>query len=67
MLNQGPLITDGRNSSKWIWPTVGLPKPKIGQKDLFNLAPACIVDGDFWVPNEIDICFFFDFVKPLKI
>ena len=25
-----------------------------GQKGLFNLAQACIVDGDFWVPNEID-------------
>ena len=24
------------------------------QKGLFNLTPACIVDGDFWVPNEID-------------
>ena len=24
------------------------------QKGLFNLAQACIVDGDFWVPNEID-------------
>ena len=23
-------------------------------KGLFNLAQACIVDGDFWVPNEID-------------
>ena len=24
------------------------------RKGLFNLAQACIVDGDFWVPNEID-------------
>jgi hypothetical protein len=24
------------------------------QKGLFNLAPACIVDGDFCLPNEID-------------
>ena len=23
-------------------------------KGLFNLTQACIVDGDFWVPNEID-------------
>ena len=29
-------------------------KEKILQKGLFNLAQACIVDGDFWVPNEID-------------
>jgi hypothetical protein len=24
------------------------------QKGLFNYYPDCIVDGDFWVPNEID-------------
>ena len=24
------------------------------RKGLFNLTQACIVDGDFWVPNEID-------------
>ena len=30
----------------------GCPVPR--QKGLFNLAPACIVDGDFCLPNEID-------------
>ena len=26
----------------------------LDQKGLFNLAPSCIVDGDFCLPNEID-------------
>ena len=31
-----------------------ITKPFYLQKGLFNLTQACIVDGDFWVPNEID-------------
>ena len=42
---------------------------RIGQKGLFNICPRCIVNGDFLLPNKIDIfsiCFIYDFVKPLK-
>ena len=41
--------------ASFLWKSVNIYRiARMGQKGLFNYCPDCIVDGDFWVPNEID-------------